>query len=402
MPAAFRATVEEHAAAVRVLLAPVADRPAETVPLAEAGGRVTAADLRSPVDLPLFTNSQMDGYAIRADEVRGALSGAPVMLPVAAEIAAGPADPAPLRPGTAARVMTGAPLPAGADAVIPVEDTDGGTERVTIHRYRAPGEYVRERGSDIVAGELLIPAGTLLAPHRLAVLAAAGITEAAVRRRIRLAVVSTGSELAAPGAALAPGELYDANSVTLPAAAGRAGAEIVAVSRVRDDPAELSALLDRAVDAGAEVIVTSGGVSMGAYEVVRELLEPRGAHVGTVAMQPGGPQGLAAWRGVPVLCFPGNPVSALLSFELFLAPILRELAGQPPARRRREPLAQDVSSAPGTRQYRRARRTEQGIVMVGGPGSHLVAALAAAELLAIIPEETTQLRTGALVETVEL
>ena len=402
MTPAFRSSVEEHAARARESLAPLLDRATETLPLDAAAGRVTADAVASPVDLPLFTNSQMDGYAVRASDVASARASTPVRLPVSQNLPAGPIIVESLVPGTAARIMTGAPVPPGADAVIPVEDTDAGLDQVAITRGRRTGEYVRSRGSDARAGDVLLPAGTLLAPHRLAALAAAGITEVAVRSRARVAIVSTGSEVVEPGAPLEPGQLYDTNSVTLPAAARRAGAEVALVGRVTDDTAALAATLDAALAAGAELIVTSGGVSMGAYEVVRELLEPEGALVGTVAMQPGGPQAVGAWRGIPVLSFPGNPVSALLSFELFLAPVLRELAGLPAARRRREPLAHDVESVAGKRQFLRGRRGDDGIEIVAGPGSHLVAAMAASELLAVIPEYATHVRRGALVETVEL
>lgn len=399
-----RASVEEHAAHVLELLAPLRAREAETVALDAALGRTTAAAVVSPLALPPFRNSQMDGFAARAADLPGT-------LPVVGEIAAAPGTPAPLAPGTAVRIMTGAPVPEGADVVVPVEEAridearsgaaDEG-ETVVLPPASA-GRFVREAGSDLAAGSELLPAGTLLASRHLAALAAAGLTQVAVRTRPRVAIVSTGSELAEPGEPLGPGRIPDANGVALAAAAAAAGAEVVARSRVADDPAELAARLDEALTAGAELIITSGGISMGDHEVVRELLEPFGARVGTVAMQPGGPQATGAWQGTPVVCFPGNPVSSQLSFELFVAPALREIAGLPPAARRRAPLATTVDSPAGRRQYLRGRLRPDGAVEpVGGPGSHLVAALAAADHLIVVPEDATALPAGADVEVIGL
>ena len=182
-----------------------------------------------------------------------------------------------------------------------------------------------------------------------------------------------------------------------------AGAVVVHEGRVRDDANRLRAEFDAAHDAGAELVLTSGGVSMGAYEVVREVLEPLGGWVGTVAMQPGGPQATGAYRGMPVIGFPGNPVSAQLSFELFVAPTLRAIAGLPQAAHERLELAESITSVPGKRQFLRGRRTDDDrVVVVGGPGSHLVAALAASDLLIVVPEEVEALDAGAIVDTVEL
>ncbi|GAA1055814.1 putative molybdopterin biosynthesis protein MoeA [Agromyces luteolus] len=396
-----RIPFDEHARFVRSLLAPLGARPTERVAVADALGRTTASPVESPIDLPPFRNSQMDGLAVRAADV----AGAPVELPVVGESAAAPGEPTPLAAGTAVRIMTGAPVPDGADAVVPVEDTEAvdGSGSVRILRARAAGEYVREAGSDLAAGGDVLPAGIRLAPRHLAAAAASGLTELLVRERVRVAVVSTGSELVEPGTPLGPGELPDANGVALRSAVDACGAVVVHAGRVRDDVARLRAELDAAVDAGAELILTSGGISKGAYEVVRELIEPRGAWVGSVAMQPGGPQATGVHRGVPLIAFPGNPVSAQLSFALFVAPSLRAIAGLPPARTERMPLAEGVRSVPGKRQFLRGNRTADGLAMpVGGPGSHLVAALAASELLIVIPESIEALAAGAEVDTVYL
>ncbi|MES2170137.1 MAG: gephyrin-like molybdotransferase Glp [Actinomycetota bacterium] len=382
------ASVDEHAALIRSLV--VLPTSTETVPLAEALGRVTAAAVTSSVDLPLFRNSQMDGYAVRAADLPGT-------LPVVAEIAARPGEPMPLRPGTAVKIMTGAPLPDGADAVVPVEDVtrDGGT--VTIAHPRTAGEFVRERGSDLRVGDALLPAGRLLASRHLAALAAAGLTTVPVRGRVRVGVITTGAELVAEVTRV--GEIYDSNAVALTAAIAATGAVVSVVARVADDAHAMRSALDAAI-AISDVVVTSGGISMGDHEVVRDVLEPLGASVTTIAMQPGGPQATAVVSGVPVVCFPGNPVSTQLSFEVFLAPILREHAGLPAAVRARRALVAEVKSVPGKRQFLRGRAVGANQAeIVSGASSHLVAGLAAADLLVDIPAEITSLTKGTIVET---
>ncbi|GAA1829300.1 molybdopterin molybdotransferase MoeA [Agromyces salentinus] len=399
-----RVSVEEHAAFVRSLLSGLGARPTERVALAEALGRITASPVESPIALPPFRNAQMDGFAVRAADV----AAVPVALPIAGEVAAAPGEPAALAPGTAVRIMTGAPVPEGADAVVPVEDTEPGAEvdgaaSVTVLRGRSAGEYVRDAGSDLEAGDDVLPPGLTLGSRHLAAAAASGLTELLVRERVRVAVISTGSELVAPGETLGAGEIPDANGVALAAAVRAAGALVVHEARVRDDVERLRGELDAARAAGAEVVLTSGGVSKGAYEVVRELLEPLGAWVGSVAMQPGGPQAVAAYRGMPVIGFPGNPVSAQLSFELFVAPTLRAISGRPAASVARIALAEPLVSIEGRRQYLRGRRDDDGrALVVGGPGSHLVATLAASDLLIVVPEEVTELAAGDLVETIAL
>jgi molybdopterin molybdotransferase len=396
-----RTPVDVHAARVLAALtvAGIWHRRPETLPVAEALGRVGYSDVVSPIDLPPFRNSQMDGYAVRAVDV----ASAPVSLPVVGEVAAAPGSPAALAPGTTVRIMTGAPVPDGADAIIPVEDTLAAGEHVSISRGRSAGEYLREPGSDLRAGAVIVPAGTVLASRHLAAIAAAGITEVDVFRRVPVAVISTGSELVAPGERLDPGQIFDSNGVALAAAVRAVGGEVVLEGRVRDDVDELVALFDAALQRDARLILTSGGISMGDHEVVRELLEPLGAVIDVLAMQPGGPQGLGDWNTVPVVCFPGNPVSSQLSFELFVAPLLRELAGLPARVVETRVLDSAVSSIPGRRQFVRGKRVgREGVTPVGGPGSHLVAALAASDVLIVIPEGVVELAAGDTVETWQL
>jgi molybdopterin molybdotransferase len=391
-------SVEEHAAHVNRLLEPLSAEPdLETVPLAEAAGRVAAADIRSEVDLPLFRNSQMDGYAVRAADV----ARVPVALEVTGDVPAGHEVPLTLTPGTAIRIMTGAPVPSGADTIVPVEDTELVLGRdddlagaiVEIRRSRHRGEYVRERGSDLERGDVLVTAGTRLAARHLAALAAAGVTSLAVRARLRVAVLTTGSELAAPGRDVRFGQVFDANGVALAALVEESGAVVSLRASSTDDPEAFARVLDAAL-AASDLVVTSGGISKGAYEVVREVLLPRGAEVTTVAMQPGGPQATAVVDGVPVLCFPGNPVSTQVSFAVFLRAPLRDAAGLPALPVRRARLTESVRSVPGKRQFLRGRVGADGVAPVSGPGSHLVAAMATADVLIDLPAEAETVESG--------
>ena len=389
-------SVDEHAAYVRDLL--TFEIETETLLLNDALGRALANAVFSPRDLPLFRNSQMDGFAVRAADV----TTVPITLPIVGEVAARAAAPAALQPRTAVKVMTGAVVPDGADAVIPVEDTTLSDGQVTITRGRAQNEYVRDRGSDVAAGDELLPSGRLLAARHLAVLAAAGIPSVDVVRQVRIAVITTGAELREPGEEVEPGQVYDANSTALIAAVRSSGAVVTLAQRVVDEPALLLSVLGEAVGK-ADLILTSGGISKGDYEVVRELLEPRGAKVEHLAMQPGGPQATAVFDGTPVICFPGNPVSTQLSFEVFVAPILREYAGYPAKRHFEARLSEKLSSIGGKRQFLRGQLQQDGTVQVSsGPGSHLVAGLAAADVLLVLPEAVTSLDQGEMVEVWEL
>jgi molybdopterin molybdotransferase len=386
-------SVAEHRAAVHALITRHWHPGTEQLPLGAALGRVLAGDVASGIDLPPFDNAQMDGYAVRADAGAGA-------LPVTGHVAAG--DPITRFPGGAVAIMTGAPVPLGADAVVPVEAVSPSGafaavgETIELREPPAAGGYVRARGSDLGAGARLLPGGTVLGPAQLGALAASGATVVPVRARPRVLIVSTGAELAEPGAPLAPGAVYDTNAVALSAAVTRAGGIALATGAYSDEPDHLRLALEAA--GPVDLVVTSGGVSAGAHEVVRETLAPEGVQFLRVAMQPGGPQGLGtitvAGAPTPVLCFPGNPVSALVSFELFLRPLLR---GDRPSLRL--PLAASVDSPPATHQVRRARVTETGAVeLVGGPSSHLLAAYARSDALVHLPVGLGHAEAGEPVE----
>ncbi|HEV7789260.1 MAG TPA: gephyrin-like molybdotransferase Glp [Pseudonocardia sp.] len=391
-------TVEEHRAAVAALLGPT---PVEDRPLAAALGLVLAEDLRATIALPPFDNSAMDGYAVRAHDVADASPDRPVQLPVPEDIPAGRTDSPPLGPGTAHRIMTGAPMPPGADAVVQVEHTDGGVHSVRVDRSVAVGTHVRRAGEDTVADALVLPAGTLLTAPRIGLAAAVGAATVAVRRPPNVLVLSTGSELVSPGQPLRHGQIYESNGVMLAAAVRDAGGHAEQLRFVPDDvPQFLAALTDRIISATAEgnppdLILTSGGVSAGAYEVVKDALTDRGVEFVRVAMQPGGPQGAGrltgpGGSGVTVVTLPGNPVSSQVSFEVFVRPALRAAMGHPsPARPLvRAALSETLHSPAGKRQFRRGELDAVAgtVRTVGGPGSHLLSALARADCLIVLDE----------------
>jgi molybdopterin molybdotransferase len=401
-PSAMR-PVAEHAEAVAALLGPTAT---ETVPLAGALGRILAEDLVSPIALPPFSNSAMDGYAVRSAD----LEDLPAELPVAADIPAGRTDGPALDGGTAHRIMTGAAMPDGADAVVQVEWTDAGTETVRIERAVAAGQNVRVAGEDVTAGQVVLPAGTVLGPAQVGLAAAVGAGSLAVRRRPRVLVLSTGSELVAPGEPLRHGQIHESNGPMLAAAVTDAGAVAELLRFVPDDVDQFLGTLDEALAARADdpvdLVLTSGGVSAGAYEVVKDAFTDRGITFAKVAMQPGMPQGLGHHHGptgdVAVVTLPGNPVSSLVSFEVFVRPVLRAALGHPqPGRPRvRARLAEPLASPPGRRQFRRGRlnAVDGTVTAVGAPGSHLLAALARADCLLVVGEETTRVEAGEVVE----
>ena len=399
---AARATrsVEEHRAAVADLLAPL---PVERVPLGRARGRVLAEALVAGIALPPFDNSAMDGYAVRAADVAGATDGDPRELPVTADVPAGRTDVPPLEPGTAHRIMTGAPLPVGADTVVQVEHTDGGLDRVRVLRAPAVGTSVRRAGEDVVAGQVVLAAGTVLGAPQIGVAAAIGAETVPVRRRPTVLVLSTGSELVAPGIPLQLGQIYESNGPMLAAAVEDAGGVADLMRFVPDDVAHLHRVLDDRLAAGTvDLVLTSGGISAGAYEVVKEALAGRGVEFVKVAMQPGGPQGVGRVGGVGVVALPGNPVSSQVSFEVFVRPPLRAALGyQHPERPRvTAALAAPLTSTPGRRQFRRGMvDAVAGTVReVGGPPSHLLGALARADCFFVVPEEITELAAGSPVE----
>ncbi|WP_330330889.1 molybdopterin molybdotransferase MoeA [Streptomyces sp. NBC_00536] len=435
-------SVDEHLADVLAAIRPL--EPIE-LQLLDAQGCVLVEDVTVPVALPPFDNSSMDGYAVRVADVQGAGEEFPAVLTVIGDVAAGSGSLPTVGPGEAARIMTGAPLPPGAEAVVPVEWTDGGTGggaasgmtpaseapegargEVRVHRAAEARAHVRARGSDVQAGDLALRAGTVLGPPQIALLAAIGRGTVRVRPRARVVVMSTGSELVQPGEPLTEGRIYDSNSFALAAAARDAGAIAYRVGAVADDADTLrSTIEDQLIR--ADLIVTTGGVSVGAYDVVKEALtsvstgdgegdgddvDAAGVDFRKLAMQPGKPQGFGTVGPdrTPLLALPGNPVSSYVSFELFVRPAIRALMGLPGADLNRPVLRavleadKALRSPAGRRQFLRGKYdAESGTVSpVGGSGSHLIAALAHADSLMVVPEEVTSVEPGTELEVVLL
>lgn len=405
-------SVEEHQRAVTDLIQP---RPPVTVALADAEGLVLAADVIAPISLPVFDNSGMDGYAVLADDIANATPEAPVSLPVTEDIPAGRTDIPTLTPGTAHRIMTGAPIPYGADGVIPVEATDGGVDVVQINAATAKGRHIRRAGGDVAEGATVLWAGQPVSAPAAGLASALGLAELTVRPRQRVLVISTGSELIKPGTPLAPGQIYESNGVMLSAAVRDAGAEVVAAVTVADDTAAFTDVLDRygVRDGAVDLVITSGGVSAGAYEVVKDVFGrdgDQGVHFVKVAMQPGMPQGIgrvgSPGSGAAIITLPGNPVSAQVSFEVFVRPALRRAMGlvKPDRPRRTAVLSEKLVSPAGKRQFRRGLLDyETGTVTnYGPPASHHLRYLASANCLLDIADEVTELPVGTEVEVWDL
>jgi len=432
-------SVEDHLAEILGTIGPLA--PTE-LSLGDVHGLVLAEDVTAASPLPSFDNSAMDGYAVRVDDIAAATEENPVTLPVTAEVAAGDTGTYALQPGTSIKIMTGAMMPHGAQAVVPVEWTDGGRARVTIRAGAEYGHAVRLAGGDAKAGEVLVTAGTMLRPMHVAVIAAAGRGSVLVRPRPRVVVLSTGSELAEPGTPIIPGRIWDSNSFMIAAAAREAGALACRQAIVRDHPDEvLPAIEDQLVR--ADLMITTGGVSMGGeHDAVKAALQRLGTITfRKVAMQPGMPQGFGTIAAappavpeeprrrrfrpggydedgpavapqptqteqVPIFTLPGNPVSAYVSFQVFARPAIGALQaydglGLPAVRAE---LTGPLRSPPGRRSFLRGvLDAGHGLVTpLTGQGSHQVATLGKANALVVVPERVTRMTEGETAEVLVL
>jgi molybdopterin molybdotransferase len=406
-------SVEAYQSAILAAIRPLAPASLE---LEAAEGCVLAEDVTAAVSLPSFDNSSMDGYAVHAADVAGASRESPATLRVTGEVAAGDIGSYRLVPGTAIKIMTGARLPAEADTVVPVEWTDGGAAQVEIYRPAQQGAAIRYVGGDATEGETLLTAGTRMRPMQIAVAASAGRKAVSVRPRPRVVVLSTGDELTEPGTPLVPGRIWDSNSYMIAAAAREAGAVAYRRSVVPDDPSGVLPALEEQLGS-ADLLITTGGVSMGGeHDVVKEALRELGTVTfRKVAMQPGMPQGfgviggggaggVGAKKAVPIFTLPGNPVSAYVSFQMFVRPAIAALQGADDLwlTSVQATLTGQVRSPSGRRSYLRGILDGPKVTPLSGQGSHQIAYLGRANALIIVPERETQLPVGETVEVLVL
>jgi molybdopterin molybdotransferase len=366
---------------------------AEPVPLAAAAGRVIAEDARSLVDLPPFASSAMDGFAVRSGDT-------PARLPVVAQIAAGVPAPRALEPGEAMGIATGGVVPDGADAVIPIEHVVEGDNRIEIEQAVGQGDNVRPRGGDVSAGDLVVAQGSRLGPAQIGALAAAGLVDVSAARRPRVVVLATGTELRRPGEPLGPGEVYEANGVLLAIVFASAGADVEVLPSVVDDAPAHRAALESGLE--ADVLVTSGGVSVGPHDLVRGLLAELGVEeiFWGVAVKPGKPLAFGARGSTLVFGLPGNPVSSLVGAEVFVRPALLALQGAsvPGPVYSAGSLASMIRRNAGRDEFIRARSvpSASGVVLepITGQESHMIARAATADALVYAPRGDGELAVG--------
>ena len=398
-------TVQE---ALTAVLAGVSVLPSERVPLLDALDRVIAERVVAKDSLPPFANSAMDGYAMRAEDLVGATESAPADLEVIGDIAAGFVPDVTVRAGTAVRIMTGAPVPPGADAVVPVEDTNEAwrnperplPKRIQIKRSVSAGDYVRHAGEDIEAGQTIIPKGHLLRSQEVGVLASLGVAEVAVIRRPKVAILATGDELIPIEEPLQPGKIRNSNGYTQTAQVLAVGGIPIPLGIARDTEADVTQKLQKGLDADVDLFISSAGVSVGAYDVVKAVLDREG-DVGfwRVRMRPGKPLAFGKYKEVPYLGLPGNPVSAMVSFERFARAAILKMAGRTDWER---PLLnvtiQESLSSDGRESYLRAVVSKENgqyvATTTGDQGSHIMTSLVKANALIIVPEGVTQVNTG--------
>jgi len=386
------------------IMAAVAPLGAERVALPDALGRVLASAVASPITIPAWDNSAMDGYAVRADDVAGASETNPITLEVLETVAAGTFPTRPVAAGTATRIMTGAPVPDGADSVVRVEDTDGGTARVAITSTRDVHRNIRGRGGDVRSGATVLEAGAPIGPAQIGLLASVGAARVSVHRRPRVAFIATGDEvvdLDRFGEVLDGRRIVTSNSYTLSAMIRAAGGEPVDLGIARDDPAELRARIEGAT--GCDLLITSAGISAGEYDYIRAVLAELGVKldVWRVRIRPGAPLGFGRIGAMPWIGLPGNPVSTMVTFELFVRPMLRRMQGHTRLFRKPVPvaLAEPVTTeAPLTHFLRAMVGTGDDGALVarltGPQGSGILTSMALANALLVVPHDRQRVGAG--------
>ncbi len=389
------------------ILARIATLEPETVPLTRSHGRVLAEDVRADRDVPPFANSAMDGYAVLASDVRTATPAEPVRLKVLGEVRAGAAPTEGVTPGSTLRIMTGAMVPDGADAVVRVEDTAESNGQVEIRAAVERGASLRAAGTDLRKGDLVASKGRVITPGLVGVLASAGRTALRCVQRPRVLVLTTGDELREAGEPLGPGQITNTSRYTLIAAVEEAGGEVLDAGVARDERDDLLNRLRSAPD--ADLLLTTGGVSMGAYDLVRHLMESRQrVDFWQVALRPGKPLLFGELNGVPLLGLPGNPVSTLVCFELFVRPALLKQQGRTDLERQRlRAITEDaLNNPPHLEQYFRGIARREGdriaVRLTGDQGSHVLRSMADANCLIVVQQGTSEVPAGTMVEIIPL
>ena len=384
--------------------------PGESVSLVDALGRVLAQDITADTPLPPFANSSMDGFAVRAADSQGASADTPIRLRVVLDIPAGSAPDRVIQAGEAARIMTGAQMPEGADAVIPVEQTDqhwrAGTnspqpEQVAIHRELRPGDYVRAVGEDLAAGQVVLNVGTVIRPPELGILASLGFDPVSVVRKPRVAIVTTGDELVEVNQPLAPGKIRDSNSYTLAGLVTAYGGDPIRIPIARDTIDDVRRRFREALDTQPDIVLSSAGVSVGAFDVVRAVLDELGEiNFWRVNLRPGKPLAFGSLNGVPFFGLPGNPVSAMVTFDVFVRPALLKLTRRPDAAATVQAALAEPLTSDGRRSYLRVQlRRENGRLIASTTGtqsSSAIMSMVLADGLLIVPEDVTSASSGDL------
>lgn len=391
------------------ILAMIKTKGSEPCKVEIACHRVLAENINSPLALPPFNNSSMDGYAVRSEEVSGASASSPITLPVSLDIPAGITQQGVLIKGTAARILTGAPVPDSADAVIPVEDTDqfknpqtGPMQKtVTIYKPAKAGDNIRLAGEDVQLGQLVLEKGRRLLPHDIGLLVSLGIREVQVAQKARVALFSSGDELLLPNQPISPGKIYDANTHVLTNLFEEAGAEVIQLGIAQDSPESVKNTLDQVLQNPPDLIVGSAGVSVGAFDYVREVVEANGSlSFWRVNIRPGKPVAFGNYRNIPFIGLPGNPVSAFIGAMVFVLPIIRKLHGLPPFTQHsiQAVLEEPLKSSDGRESfYRGVIRKEDGVYkarLTGHQGSGNLFSLVQANALLIVPAGVNHIPAG--------